>query len=472
MFHQATSRRSHPAPIERRSTDHRMTEAMRKFLSAVRAGAAALLVAAAASAAGLVASPARAELVVDVRGGQFTPMPIAITEFTGDGNLGVEITAVIANNLRRSGYFAPVDPTRFPERSPAFDAAPQFDLWRAQQVQGLVTGRVTRESSGRLRAEFRLWDITTGQQITGQQYFTDPANWRRIAHIISDAVFTRITGVGGFFDTRIVFVDETGPKDDRRKRLAIMDQDGANVRFLTPGDTSVVTPRFSPRTQEIAFMAQQRGEQARVQVLNIETGARQAVGNFPDMTSSPRFSPSGSSIVMALQQGGNANLYEIDLVSRTTTRLTSTGAIDTSPSHSPDGSQIVFESDRGGRQQLYVMGADGSNPQRISFGQGSYSQPVWSPRGDLIAFTKLANGRFAIGVMRPDGSGERILTEGYHNESPAWAPNGQYIVFFREPGGEAGGQLYMIDVTGRVEVQIPTPGYASDPTWSPLLGGS
>lgn len=444
---------------------------MRIFSKACRSGlgALALGLGVALSGATFTASTARAELVIDVRGGQFTPMPIAITEFSGDGNLGVEITGMIEGNLRRSGYFAPVETARFPDRAPAFDTAPQFEAWRTAGVQGLVTGRVTREAGGRVKAEFRLWDIASGQQITGQQYFTEPNNWRRIGHIISDAVFTRITGVGGFFDTRIVFVDESGPKEDRRKRLAIMDQDGANVRYLTPGDNSVVTPRYSPRSQEIAFMAQQRGEQPRVQVLNIETGARQAVGNFPDMTSSPRFSPDGQSIVMALQQGGNANLYQIDLVSRTTTRLTSTGAIDTSPSFSPDGARIVFESDRGGRQQIYVMSANGSDAQRISFGEGSYSQPVWSPRGDLIAFTKFSGGRFAIGVMRPDGTGERILTEGFHNESPAFAPNGQYIVFFRDPGGQSGGQLFMVDITGRVEVPVPTPGFASDPTWSPLL---
>jgi TolB protein len=416
--------------------------------------------------------PAQAELVIDVRGGQFTPMPIAVTDFTGEGNLGMEITRVIVNNLRRSGYFDPVDPSRFAERTPGFDARPQFDAWREREVQAVVTGRATRDASGRLQVEFRLWDVESGRQITGQQYFADPGSWRRIGHIVSDAVFSQITGIPGFFDTRIVFVDETGPRDDRRKRLAIMDQDGANVRYLTPGDNSVVTPRFSPRSQEIAFMAQSRGEQPRVQVLNIETGARQAVGNFPDMTSSPRFSPDGRAIVMALQQGGNANLYQIDLHSRTTTRLTSTGAIDTSPSFSPDGSRIVFESDRGGRQQLYVMNADGSGAERISFGDGSYSQPVWSPRGDMIAFTRMSGGRFSIGVMRPDGSGERILTEGFHNESPAWAPNGQYLVFFREPPGEGGGRLYMVDVTGRVEVPIPTPNFASDPTWSPSLSGS
>lgn len=412
---------------------------------------------------------ARAELVIDVRGGQFRPMPIAVAEFSGDNALGREVAGLIAHNLKRSGYFLPEDYARFPEKQPAFDAVPRFDAWRAAGIQGLVTGRVTRDPSGRLKAEFRLWDITTGQQITGQQYFTDPNNWRRIGHIISDAVFSKITGLGGFFDTRVVFVDESGPKENRRKRLAIMDQDGANVRYLTPGENLVVTPRYSPVTQEITYMAQRSGEQPRVHVLNLETGARQIVGNFPDMTSSPRFSPDGRRIVMALQQGGNANLYLMDLNSRTTTRLTSTNAIDTAPSFSPDGGQIVFESDRGGSQQLYVMGADGSAPKRISFGEGAYSQPVWSPRGDLIAFTKQRAGSFAIGVMRPDGSGERILTEGFHNESPTWAPNGQYLMFFRDPGGQGGGRLFMVDITGRVEVPVPTPGFASDPTWSPLL---
>jgi TolB protein len=401
-------------------------------------------------------------------GGQFQPMPIAVADFAGEGDLGQRVTGIIENNLQRSGYFAPLDRTRFPER-PSFDAAPRFDAWRATGAQALVTGRVSRDNAGRLKAEFRLWDVTSGQQVTGQQYFTDPNFWRRVGHIISDAVYAKLTGFGGFFDTRIVFVDESGPKENRRKRLAIMDQDGANVRYLTQGDSLVVAPRYSPATQEITYMSQQEGQQPRVQVINLETGSRQVVGNFPDMTSSPRFSPDGQRIVMSLQQGGNANIFTMDLNSRTTTRITSTNAIDTSPSFSPDGSQIVFESDRGGRQQIYLMGADGSNPRRISFGDGAYSQPAWSPRGDYIAFTKQHSGGFAIGIMKPDGSGERILTEGFHNESPTWAPNGQYIVFFRDPGGQAGGRLFMVDVTGRVEQPVPTPSFASDPTWSPLL---
>ncbi|HEV2557106.1 MAG TPA: Tol-Pal system beta propeller repeat protein TolB [Microvirga sp.] len=401
-------------------------------------------------------------------GGQFQPLPIAVADFAGEGDLGQRVSGVITNNLQRSGYFEPLDKARFPER-PSFDVAPRFEAWRAAGAQALVTGRMTRDPSGRLRAEFRLWDVTSGQQLAGQQYFTDPNFWRRIGHIISDAVYTKITGFGGFFDTRIVFVDESGPKENRRKRLAIMDQDGANVRFLTQGDTLVVTPRYSPATQDITYMAQTAGQQPRVQVINLETGSRQVVGNFPDMTSSPRFAPDGQKIVMSLQQGGNANIFTMDLGSRTTTRITTTNAIDTSPSYSPDGREIVFESDRGGQQQIYVMGADGSNPRRISFGQGSYSQPAWSPRGDFIAFTKRTGSGFAIGIMKADGSGERVLTEGFHNESPTWAPNGQYIVFFRDPGGQAGGKLYMVDITGRVEQPVPTPSFASDPTWSPLL---
>jgi TolB protein len=333
-----------------------------------------------------------------------------------------------------------------------------------------VTGRISRDPGGRLKAEFRLWDVVAGQQIAGQQYFTEPTNFRRVGHLISDAVYTKITGVGAFFDTRIAFVDESGPKENRRKRLAIMDQDGANVRYLTQGDASIVSPRYSPATQEVAYMSQASGQQPRVQIVNLETGARQVVGNFPEMSSSPRFSPNGQRLVMSLQQGGNSNIFAIDLASKQTTRLTTSTAIDTSPSFSPDGREIVFESDRGGKQQIYVMGADGANPRRISFGEGSYSQPAWSPRGDLIAFTKQKGSGFAIGVMRPDGSSERILTEGFHNEGPTWAPNGQYITLFRDPGGQSGGKLFMVDVTGKVDQPIPTPSFASDPTWSPVLG--
>jgi TolB protein len=426
----------------------------------------------AAALAPLGVRPAEAVLKIDITQGTLQPLPIAIPDFLsgggGDPEVGRNISAVITNNLRRSGLFAPIDPAAFIEKIQNADAPPRFQDWRVLNAQGLVVGRATRQPDGRFRTDFRLWDVFAGQQLAGQQYFTQPEHWRRIAHIISDAIYERLTGEKGYFDTRIVFIDETGPKDKRVKRLAIMDQDGASVRYLTRGDDLVLTPRFSPTNQEVAFMSYGRGD-PRVLLLNIETGQREVVGDFPGMTFSPRFSPDGQRVIMSLQQGNNSNIFLMDLRSRRTTRLTDTAAIDTAPSFSPDGRQITFESDRGGAQQIYVMNADGSGPRRISFGQGRYSTPIWSPRGDVIAFTKQSGGSFAIGLMRVDGSGERILTEGFHNEGPTWAPNGRVLMFFRDPGGNAGPQLYTVDITGYNEQRVPTPAYASDPAWSPLL---
>jgi TolB protein len=415
---------------------------------------------------------AAAVVQLDVSQGNFQPMPIALPDFIagtgGDGDTARGVTQIITANLKRCGLFAPIDPAAYIEKIASVDAVPRFPDWRAINAQALVTGRMTRQSDGRLKAEFRLWDVVAGQQLAGQQYFTTPDNWRRIAHIISDAVYERLTGEKGYFDSRVVFVDETGPAERRIKRLAIMDQDGANVRYLTRGDDLVLTPRFSPSTQEITYMAYGQGD-PRVYLLNIETNQREIVGNFPGMSFSPRFSPDGQRVIMSLQEGGNSNIFVMDLRSKALTRLTDTPGIDTAPSYSPNATQICFESDRGGKPQIYIMGASGGAAQRISFGEGSYSTPVWSPRGDYIAFTRQAGGKFAIGVMKPDGTGERVLTEGFHNEGPTFAPNGRVIMFFRDPGGNAGPSLFTVDVAGRNEQRVPTPSFASDPAWSPLL---
>lgn len=420
----------------------------------------------------LTASPRAAfsQARVQVTEGQFKPIPIALPNFAAgtpqDSEVSAGVTQVITNNLGRSGLFQPIDQAAYIEKVVNIDAAPQFANWKTINAQALVTGRMTRQADGRLKAEFRLWDVFSQQQLTGQQYFTTQDNWRRIAHIISDAIYERLTGEKGYFDSRVVFVDESGPKERRVKRLAIMDQDGANVRYLTRGQDIVLTPRFSPTTQEITYMEFAQGN-PRVFLLNIETGQREVVGNFPGMSFAPRFSPDGQRVIMSLQQGANANLFVMDLRSKATTRLTDTAAIDTAPCYSPDGSRICFESDRGGRSQIYVMPATGGPAQRISFQEGTYSTPVWSPRGDFIAFTKQAGGQFAIGIMKTDGSGERILTSGYHNEGPTFAPNGRVLMFFRDQG--AGPQLFSVDVSGRNELRVPTPGFASDPAWSPLL---
>lgn len=416
---------------------------------------------------------ASAQLKLDITRGNIQPLPIAIPSFVGAAGqvdeLSRNVTQVIIDDLERSALFRAIDPATFIDQTANPDSVPRFPDWRVLNAQALAIGRITQEADGRISAEFRLWDVFAGKQIAGQRFFTQPDNWRRVAHIIADAIYERLTGEKGYFDTRIVFVDETGPKDNRTKRLAIMDQDGASLQYLTSGGELVLTPRFSPSRQEITYMSYATGS-PQVFLLNIDTGQREVVGNFPGMTFAPRFSPDGQRVVMSLQQDGNANVYVMDLRSKRTTRLTNSPSIDTSPSFSPDGTRIVFESDRGGSQQLYVMGANGGEATRISFGEGSYSTPVWSPRGDLIAFTKLYQGQFLIGVMQTDGSGERILTAGFHNEGPTWAPNGRVLMFFREqPGGNAGPKLWSIDLTGYNERQVPTPNFASDPAWSPLL---
>jgi TolB protein len=420
----------------------------------------------------LMPSPAAAQLKLDITQGNVQPVPIAIPDFvagtSGDNDPARGMTQVITNNLRRSGLFAPIDPAAYIEKIVNVDAVPRFPDWRTINAQALITGRITRQGDGRLKVEFRLWDVFAGNQLTGQQYFTTPDNWRRIAHIVSDAVYERLTGEKGYFDTRIAFIDETGAKERRVKRLSIMDQDGANVKYLTRGDELVLTPRFSPSSQDVAYMSYGSAD-PRVVLLNIDSGQREIVGNFPGMTFSPRFSPSGQQVIMSLQQGRNSNIFVMDLQSKRTTRLTDTNAIDTAPCYSPDGARICFESDRSGSSQVFVMAANGGAAQRITFQEGRYSTPVWSPRGDFIAFTKQYQGQFGIGIMKPDGSGERLLVSGYHNEGPTFAPNGRVLMFFRDPGGNSGPSLFTIDVTGRNEQRVPTPSFASDPAWSPLL---
>ncbi len=418
---------------------------------------------------GLALSPlaprlSSAQRYLDVRGGgNFTPVNVAIVTFAGEG--GAPISSVIVNNFRRSVFINPVD-AGAAGAGVSPDAPPNMAAFQALNAQYVVLGRSARGPDGRMKTEFRLWDVGAGTQAAGQQFVTDPKNSRRVAHIISDAIFSKVTGEGGFFDTRIAFVDESGPRQNRTKRLAIMDQDGANAHYLTHGDDLVVTPRFSPSSQELTYMSF-GAEDPRVFLLNIDTGQHEVVGNFPGMTFSPRFSPDGQRIVMSLEDNGVANIYSMDLRSRATTRLTNSSAIDTSPCYSPDGSRICFESDRGGTQQIYVMSAGGGAANRISFGDGRYSTPVWSPKGDYIAFTRQSAAGFAIGVIKPDGSGERILVESFHNEGPTWAPNGLFVMFFRNVNG--GPRLFMRDIFGRAEFEVPTSSFASDPSWSGLV---
>ncbi|GLQ06331.1 Tol-Pal system beta propeller repeat protein TolB [Sneathiella chinensis] len=420
---------------------------------------------------------ARAELVIDITRGNIEPLPIAISDFHAETEaaslVGQQISEVIQADLERSGLFAPIDQRAFLQKPADLQVTPVFSNWRKINAQALTSGLVRALPDGRINVQFRLWDVVSEQYLTGLQYTSQPTNWRRTAHLIADQIYKRLTGEEGYFDTRIVYVSESGPQDRRIKRLAIMDQDGARHQFLTDGSNLVLTPRFSPTQQEITYLSYFNNK-PRVYLFNIDTGQQEVLGEFPGMTFAPRFSPSGNQVVMSMSENGNADIYVMDLRTRAIKRLTKHPGIDTAPSFSPDGTQITFESDRSGRQQLYVMNSDGTNPKRISFGKGNYATPVWSPRGDLIAFTKLTGGKFSVGVMRTDGTQERILTEGFHNEGPSWAPNGRVLVFFRQIPGQKNGQgdkvrLWSVDLTGYNEREVITPRDGSDPAWSPLI---
>ncbi len=415
--------------------------------------------------AALLPAAARAEIEVNVNRGDVQPLPIAIPGFTGAQ--GSDIAGVIAGNLQRSGLFRPLDPASFVEHDLNVAVQPNFASWKQINAQALVNGQATVDA-GRLQVDFRLWDVFAEQQLLGLQFSASPENWRRIAHKISDAVYERLTGEKGYFDTRVVFVAQTGAGANRKKVLAIMDQDGANPSYLTDGSSIVMTPRFSSNSQEITYMAL-RPEGSSVYLLNLETTRRESLGDFQGQVFAPRFSPDGTKVAFSVARGGNSDIFVMDLRNRQTARLTSDPAIDTSPSFSPDGGQIVFNSDRSGQPALYIMGADGGNPHRISFGQGKYTTPVWSPTGEFIAFTKQTGGEFHIGIMKPDGTDERLLTSSYLDEGPTWAPNGRVIMFSREGGGGGGAKLWTIDVTGRVLQPVPYPNSGTDPAWSPLL---
>ncbi len=447
----------------------------RGMIAAGLAGSATLL----AAPPGLHAQAAAPSAVIDVNRARTDPIPIAIPDFAGAGEagqIGRDMAQVITDDLARSGLFRPIDRAAFIGVSQGAGSGagdvPNFQNWRAIGAQALVSGKA--EGGGSVRVEFRLWDVLPQTQIQGTAYTATAGNWRRIAHIISDVIYERLLGEKGYFDTRIVYIAGTGPRNKRIKRLAIMDQDSANNRMLTDGSWLALTPRFNPTRDQIVFMSF-ANNRPRVYLFDLGTGRQQVLGDFDGMTFAPRFAPDGNSVIMSItNSAGGSDIITASLSGARGRKLTSSGAIDVSPCYSPDGSQIVFNSDRGGDQQLYVMGSDGSGVKRISFGKGRYATPVWSPRGDLIAYTRLGSGNWAIGVMHPDGTGERILSEGYAVEGPTFAPNGRVLMFWREtPARDARGsgfssRLVSVDITGFNERPVPTPTDASEPAWSPL----
>ena len=414
------------------------------------------------------------QLDMTVNRGVIKPISLAVPSFIKESGassiISRELAKVISNNLNGTGLFKSIPQAAYVSTPLSFNTPVQFSDWSIINADVLVVGSVGLKPDGRLEVKFRLWDVSQQKEIgKGKQYFTNSESWRRISHKISDTIYTRVTGEGAYFDSRVVFVSETGPKDNRTKRLAIMDQDGANFRLLKHPPSLVIAPRFSPTSNKIIFTGYETGK-PRVYLMDLSSGEITSLPELQGMSFAPRFSADGSEIVLSMTENGNTDIFINNLALGTKRRLTTNIAIDTAPSFSPDGNSIVFESDRGGGQQLYIISSEGGEAKRISFGKGRYATPVWSPRGDLIAFTKIKEGKFHIGVMRVDGTKERLLTTSFLDEGPAWAPNGRVLMFFRETPGKAGApSIYSIDISGRNLRKIKTSSFASDPNWSKIL---
>ena len=420
-------------------------------------------------------STTNAELRISIDGAKSDPTPIAITDFSSNNptDLTKLIPQIIQADLERSNLFRVIDKEAYIQQMDKFETQPQFADWQAIGAHALIHGHVIEGLDGKIYISFRLWDTYAMQELEANEIESYPESWRRTAHAVADIIYERLTGEKGYFDTQIAFVAEKGKAGERERKLAIMDQDGANLRYLTDGSSMVMTPRFSPNKQEIVYMSYQGGK-PQLYLINKNTSQVRNLGQFEGMSFAPRFSPDGKKLIYSMSKRGNSDIYLYDLDSTQRTQLTTHSAIDTSPSFSPDGKKVVFNSDRSGKQQLYVMDANGDNVKRISFGEGSYATPVWSPRGDYIAFTKIKNGTFYIGLMKPDGSGERLIADGWLVEGPTWAPNGRILAFWRQTPMDKRGKgqtakLYMIDITGYYEQELQTIGDASDPAWSPLL---
>jgi TolB protein len=378
--------------------------------------------------------------------------------------LAWQATQLIEADLRQTAELLPLEPDRKDYYSYPEVTAPSFSKWRDKGAKALITGFVQTRSDGRLTVGCYIYDADKGREIGRKGFVVAPSDLRRAAHKCSGLAYQSITGAPGMFDTRMTYVAETGPTDARVKRVAVMDSDGFDHRYVTPGGTTVLTPRLSPRAARLAYVSFEGGV-PQVRIIDLDSGEQRPLLSTTAMTFAPRYSRDGSKILFSMMLGPNSDIYVVGASGGTPQRLTYSPAIDTDASFSPDGSKVVFESDRSGTQQIYVMDADGSNQRRISFSTAAYSAPEWSPDGKLIAFTWRMGDTRRIGIMDPDGGGEKILTAGPRDEMPSWAASSRELVFQRtDPAGRPG--IYRVSLDGSQPRRMTIPQDGSDPDWS------
>ncbi|VWX46896.1 Tol-Pal system beta propeller repeat protein TolB [Novosphingobium sp. 9U] len=410
---------------------------------------------------------------------EWQDLGIAITTFATDrdvptqtnagstAQLGQAISQVIASDLKNNGLFKPTGPAGLPQPTLPQVQMPDYPSWSGRGADMLVQGYVKAGADGQLTVGCYLYDISLTRQLIKGGWQFAASDWRRAAHKCSDLIYSRLSGESPFFDSKIAYIAETGPKGHRMKRLAIMDSDGANHRYLTSGQAMALTPRYSPDYSKILYLSYLNGQPS-IYSYDLATDRQTLIARTGNPTLAPRWSPDGKWVLYSMAKGGTTDIYRISSAGGgTPQKLTNGPGINIGGSYSPDGSKIVYESDQSGSQQVYVMNADGSGQRRISFFGGRAATPEWSPRGDQIAFTHIA-GDLRVAVMNPNGGGMRHLTNSWQDEAPTWSPNGRIIQFFRTAKGTGQASIWQVDLTGRNERRLPTPVGASDPAWGPI----
>lgn len=419
---------------------------------------------------------ARAELKVDIIAGASKPIPIAVQKIEAEPNLRKDadvIRAVVENDLKTTGLFHIISHDAFPEYVTT-EQLPNFQLWTAIKTQVLVQGKLSETEAGLYKLEFYVWDIDGKEQIEAQSLVASKKSVRRLAHIMADAIYERLTGEYGYFDTQIVFIAESGPVYHRVKRMAIMDQDGHGMRYLSDENVFVMSPHFSPNMQTIVFLSFYNDDPM-VWTLDLDTGQQQRLGQFGGMNFAPRFSPDGTRVALSLVKKGITHIYEYNLETKELRQLTFGNSLNTSPSYSPDGKKMAFNSDRSGNQQIYVLDLETGDTERLTYGAGRYATPAWSPDGQFIAFTKIADDTFYIGIMDTRGKNEKILVGGWYMEAPSWAPGSRRLVYYETEKAsddiERISHIRSVDITGQNIYEIPLPDNVNgvEPTWSPRL---
>jgi Periplasmic component of the Tol biopolymer transport system len=387
------------------------------------------------------------------------------TSAGGTLSIAWQASRLIARDLGTTAEIMALPPTQKDYYSYPEVTAPTFSKWRSKGAKILITGFVQARADQRITFGCYAYDVDKGREVARKGFVVAPDEWQRAAHKCSGLAYTAVTGAPSIFDTRIAYVAESGPAAARVKRLAIVDSDGTNHRYLSAGESMALTPRLSPDGRQIAYVSFLTGT-PHVRIRDVDGTNDRALLQPGTLSFAPRFSPDGKRIVFSMTMNGNTDIYSASIDGSAPVRLTTSPGVDTDASFAPDGNRIVFESDRSGSQQLYLMDAhDGSAQRRLTFGGAAYAAPDWSPDGNWIAFTRRDPGGRRVGVLKRDGSGEQLLSAGPGDEGASWAASSRELVFQRsDPAGNS--SLLRVSLDGSEPRSVVLPQGGSDPDWS------